>query len=686
MALIIATHKDPFRENFKKKGKGKKVGGLSTARNFAHVRRPFRGIAIKEDTYATLEVYEADGTPVPLLNAGAREPLDMMQGLEPLKTDMELRKLATRFGPKTSNLSEAIRLGDAQQATYNLHSGDIAKATDAQQAYDKLVKKNNLVSGKGYSLRYSNFLLQQIVEDRQEKFQIMETFGVPFIFFFGQRPRVYQMSGILLNSLDFQWRAEFWANYDSTIRGTKLVERHARAVLSWDDIMVEGYILQARAVENTAQPYHVNLDFQFFVTNYQNLASIGDTQFPRPTSVAIDTTLWRQTKLSLENFKGDKYSAKTDAVRKANMAKAAAKQQKGVMGWVANTLAGAQKYADMGSKYLEGLSKKFETLMAGKDIRIPVGAFPLLSEIQTRPDLQKLMAGVNISGNNVDQISAQLAQVLSPETKRLILGSSSDPAGNPSFVVQDVGLLLDLTDRYNKYAFRRVKILPAGGRFVAPKYPEKAFRGRISDAKDEYVEQTLVPTSSTDKDWKALVNRERNEGVEYDKAEHLEEIVQQMVKKLRSFGASFKTRDMQAEMGKRALISGALTIAAVGGSFAVMAAIEASEESAQKKESARQEADPSSVADQVDVNAAAVQGTIEDKKGQTASSPKQSMDETQSSQSKIAKKVVGSSGVAIRPRVRKPDPSQTGVTGDKDADRKLLDLKKLNARTQGLGS
>lgn len=684
MALIIATHRDPFQENFKKKGKGKKVGGLPTVRNFSHVRRPFRGISIKEDTYATLEVYEADGTPIPLLNAGAREPTEQIRSLfEPIEDTNQTVKHAKQV--------QSSKLRSAQNATQNFLNSkqneqhESAKDKSTPQ-YDKLAQKSNLIAGKGYSLRYSNFLLQQVVEDRQEKFQIMETFGVPFIFFFGQRPRIYSMSGILLNSLDFQWRAEFWANYDQVIRGTKLVERHARAVLSWDDIMVEGYILQARAVENTNQPYHVNLDFQFFVTNYQSMASIGDTQFPRPTSVAIDTTLWRQTKLSMENFKGDKYSSKTDAVRKANMVKAAQKQQKGAMGWVANTLAGAQKYAEMGSKYLEKYTKHFETMMAGKDIRIPVGSFPLLSEIQTRPELQKLLEGTNLTGSNVDQISAKLAQQLSPETKKLLLGSSSDPAGNPSFVVQSTDLILDLTDRYNKYAFRRIKILPPGGRFVAPKFPEKAFRGRISDANDEYIEQTLVPTSASDKDWSALVNRERSEGVEYDKAVHLEEIVQQMVKKLRSFGAKFKTQDMQAEMGKRAVVGAVLTIAAVGGSYAINTALEAAEEDARKKESARQEADPSSVADQVDVSAAAVHHTIESAKGQTASTPKESMDETQNSQSRIAKKRVTSSGVAIRPRVRKPDPSQTGVTGDKDTDRRLLDLKKLNARSQGLGS
>ena len=108
-----------------------------------------------------------------------------------------------------------------------------------------------------------------------------------------------------MNSLDFQWRAEFWANYDTVLRGTKLVERNARTVLTWDDIMVDGYILQANASENSMQPHLINFSFNMFITNYQSLAALGETAFPRPLSVSIDTTLWKEA--STAEARGDAY-------------------------------------------------------------------------------------------------------------------------------------------------------------------------------------------------------------------------------------------------------------------------------------------------------------------------------------------------------------------------------------------
>ena len=74
------------------------------------------------------------------------------------------------------------------------------------------------------STRYTNFLLQSVSEDRMEKQQILETFGEPYIFFFGERPRILNFQGILINTFDFNGEAEWWHNYDNYLRGTKLTE------------------------------------------------------------------------------------------------------------------------------------------------------------------------------------------------------------------------------------------------------------------------------------------------------------------------------------------------------------------------------------------------------------------------------------------------------------------------------
>jgi hypothetical protein len=88
------------------------------------------------------------------------------------------------------------------------------------------------------------------------------------------------VTGVLLNTEDFNWRAEFWDNYENILRGTRCVQNKARVYLSWDDIVVEGYILKAEAQEQAQNPNYLTFNFVMFLTNYTNVSSIGDPTFP----------------------------------------------------------------------------------------------------------------------------------------------------------------------------------------------------------------------------------------------------------------------------------------------------------------------------------------------------------------------------------------------------------------------
>ena len=134
--------------------------------------------------------------------------------------------------------------------------------------------------GKAYTTFYSNFFIQSIAEQRQEKQQIVDTFGDSYIFFFGESPRFIQVQGTLLNTADFNWRSEFWENYERYFRGTKLVERGARLYLIYEDIIVEGYLVTANAQESSEMRHVINFGFQMFVTGYTNISMIGDPRVP----------------------------------------------------------------------------------------------------------------------------------------------------------------------------------------------------------------------------------------------------------------------------------------------------------------------------------------------------------------------------------------------------------------------
>lgn len=205
------------------------VASAYSANGVPFIRRPTRGIVLKEETFATIRVaIGSTGQNKLLVDAGSR-----------------------RTGP-----------------TYNQDG-----TPDSQDFLE--------INGKRATDIYSNFLLQQVQEERMEKQQILETFGEPYIFLFGERARMISFSGVLANTFDFNWESEWWWNYDNYLRGTKCVENDARVFISYDNTIVGGYIISTGSTKVSQERNWVNFQFQMFVTSYSNFSAIGDpTAYP----------------------------------------------------------------------------------------------------------------------------------------------------------------------------------------------------------------------------------------------------------------------------------------------------------------------------------------------------------------------------------------------------------------------
>lgn len=208
MAVFISISTSAF---------GAGAEGLARRQDARHVRRPTRGIQIKQDTYATIRVVSAAGEDLFMIDSGG---------------DSEIEGTSV-----------------------------------------------------GKSNRYSNFLLQQVQEQRVEKQQIIETFGDDYVFFFGERPRMVSFSGTLLNTKDFNWKYEWWENYDKLFRGTRLVEENARLYIYYDDVVLSGYLMQSQTQDDANNPYAVQFGFQLFVTDSVNLGSVGSVYFQEYASL-----------------------------------------------------------------------------------------------------------------------------------------------------------------------------------------------------------------------------------------------------------------------------------------------------------------------------------------------------------------------------------------------------------------
>lgn len=240
--VFVELQTDAFAENFERYAFRPAMGD---------VRRPVRGFEIKEDTYGMIKVIKADGTMIPLTDA----------------------------------------------------AGPISASSGSQSGAGSGVPQQSAPKPRtGGTYNYSNFIIQSISESRQEKAQVLETFGDTFVFFFGERPRILQVSGILMNTLDFNWRTEFWYNYENILRGTKLVEQNARIYLFYDDLVVEGYMLGANAQDDAQNPYHIPFNFQLFITNHQYLGAIGQEDYPITHAVNLKPLLTATEVMEAKNI------------------------------------------------------------------------------------------------------------------------------------------------------------------------------------------------------------------------------------------------------------------------------------------------------------------------------------------------------------------------------------------------
>lgn len=152
-------------------------------------------------------------------------------------------------------------------------------------------------SKNGKTPYYSNFLIQKIQRQENEKMQIQETWGDDFLIVYGKKPLILNVSGTLISSDNFPWEAEFWFNYEHTLRATRLAEAGARIFLEVDNLYVTGYMANAQAARDEQFQNNVPFAFSLFVT------SIGYTETQKLSSQSFQLQPTTTGKIPLQNTK-----------------------------------------------------------------------------------------------------------------------------------------------------------------------------------------------------------------------------------------------------------------------------------------------------------------------------------------------------------------------------------------------
>jgi len=164
------------------------------------------------------------------------------------------RTMARLFIPMTPAQANQY----AQTVRANVKSQDV---DDILNALVVSVEESCTIGGG-----YLYFLLSQATEPLQEAVNIVKTAGEQYVTYaYGSQPPVFSYSGVLMNTLQDDWRTAFLLLYMFLIRTTQLAKYQKSVVLAYDNLLITGSLLSQQQTFNAEAQRHSMLNFSMLV-------------------------------------------------------------------------------------------------------------------------------------------------------------------------------------------------------------------------------------------------------------------------------------------------------------------------------------------------------------------------------------------------------------------------------------
>lgn len=144
----------------------------------------------------------------------------------------------------------------------------IVKASDTKfwKKNDQVFPKYNSYVAPGISKnKFRQFILLAMSEASQERMQIVETSEEYQLLFYGKRPEILQIQGILKNTIDNPWSMNMLFLWDNYMRGTKLAEDGNILQLYVGGDLYSGYPFGFQRSKAAPNDFIVNFSFSFIV-------------------------------------------------------------------------------------------------------------------------------------------------------------------------------------------------------------------------------------------------------------------------------------------------------------------------------------------------------------------------------------------------------------------------------------
>lgn len=135
------------------------------------------------------------------------------------------------------------------------------------EIHEKDIASMQILDRKGTRIlpSYTKFYIESAQKGTQEKVQIVETFEDPNYYFYGSRPRIYQLSGTLRNDRSNNWAKQFEFIWQTLLKGTRLAEMKAKAYLNIDEVMWVGYPTTMNSSAIAGQNNSIKFSMSFLV-------------------------------------------------------------------------------------------------------------------------------------------------------------------------------------------------------------------------------------------------------------------------------------------------------------------------------------------------------------------------------------------------------------------------------------
>lgn len=130
-----------------------------------------------------------------------------------------------------------------------------------------------LTSKTGQTGQFKDFFLTNVQVAYDEKVQVMTTFGDNFVaYYFGRQPVVFNLSGIVFDTLDQDWFNKFFILYQTTLRGTQLARNFELVEIYLPNLRLVGTINSLQNSQDSSNDSTVTFSMQFLAKLVEPIA------------------------------------------------------------------------------------------------------------------------------------------------------------------------------------------------------------------------------------------------------------------------------------------------------------------------------------------------------------------------------------------------------------------------------